>query len=120
MIDGDTIVVDDAERIRLIGIDTPEVYDGVECYGPEASDFTADRLAGKQRTAVVRCRARGSVGRTLAYVWLDEDHLSTRDARGAWFATVTIYEPNDRHEQRLLDAEDRARDATRGLWGACR
>jgi endonuclease YncB( thermonuclease family) len=53
VVDGDTIeilpVIDGVEEVSLIGVDTPETKDpdeGVEPYGPEASDFATDELTG--------------------------------------------------------------------------
>jgi len=37
VVDGDTIALRNGQRVRLVQIDTPEVYFGVECYGPQAS-----------------------------------------------------------------------------------
>src|SRR6476620_391149 len=43
VIDGDTIELGNGQHVRLVQIDTPEVYGGYECYGPAAS-ATAKRL----------------------------------------------------------------------------
>src|SRR5215213_8693639 len=53
VVDGDTInvspaAIDDITRVRLIGVDTPEVFFGQEPCGPEASAFTKERIEGKQ------------------------------------------------------------------------
>jgi endonuclease YncB( thermonuclease family) len=38
--DGDTVALRNGQRVRLVQIDTPEVYFGTECYGPQASATT--------------------------------------------------------------------------------
>ena len=42
--DGDTVTLTNGQRVRLVQIDTPEVYFGVECYGPAASRRTKQLL----------------------------------------------------------------------------
>ncbi len=125
VVDGDTIWVRRAgadEKIRLIGIDTPEVdwYGGqAECFGEEAGRF-AQRLLSGARVALELDRERlDRYGRTLAYVYLEDGRMMNLVLVRQGFAIVTIYPPNDRHEDRLHAAEARARDEARGLWSAC-
>src|SRR5690606_4359159 len=50
VVDGDTIdvLIDGEEyRVRYIGVDTPEVYGGVDCFGPEASQANKDLVDGQ-------------------------------------------------------------------------
>jgi micrococcal nuclease len=56
--------------------------------------------------------------RTLAYIWLKGRLFNLVLVRRG-FARVSIYPPNDRYEDRLRRAEDRARDLDRRLWGEC-
>ena len=56
--------------------------------------------------------------RALVYVWLDGRLFNATLVRRG-FATVEIYEPNDRYETKLRRLQRRARNADRGLWGAC-
>ncbi len=79
VVDGDTIDVRIGgrdERVRLIGIDTPETKKPntpIECYGPEASAFTASILpAGTQVRLERDVVGRDDYGRLLAYVHLTE------------------------------------------------
>ena len=55
--DGDTVVLRNGQRVRLVQIDTPEVFFGTECYGPQAS-ATAKRLAASRDTRPPPSRAR--------------------------------------------------------------
>ena len=82
VIDGDTIDADIGgrdERVRLIGIDTPETKKPntpIQCYGPEASDFTKHTLPAGTRILIVRdLEARDDYGRLLAYVYRSSDGL---------------------------------------------
>jgi len=122
--DGDTIRVARSgdERIRLIGIDTPEVdwYGGpAECFGEESGRFLQGLLEG-ERVRLEHDRERTDrYGRTLAYVYLEDGRMVNLLLVRRGYAVVTIYSPNDRHEAPLRAAEARARAAAAGMWGAC-
>ena len=124
VVDGDTLDVawgGRQERVRLLGVDTPETVDPhrpVGCYGPEASAFTHRRLQGR----VVRLRfdreRRDRYGRLLAYVEVDGHRFNDELLTGG-YARLLVIPPNGRHGRAMLDEELEARSARRGLWGAC-
>ena len=124
--DGDTIHVDIGgdETVRLIGIDTPESVDPrspVECFGKEASAHLAELIPVGTDVRLVRdVEARDRYDRLLAYVYRAEDGLfvNLQMARDG-FADVATFPPNVAHVDELLAAVREARDAGRGLWGAC-
>ncbi|NHT18489.1 thermonuclease family protein [Cellulomonas sp. IC4_254] len=127
VVDGDTIIVlrDGAEeRVRLLGIDTPESVQPdspVECFGPEASARTDELLSGRSvwlegdptEDAVDR------FGRTLAYAWLDETTLVNRVLVAEGYAHEYTYGVPGVHQAALRAAEDDARDGGLGLWSQC-
>jgi micrococcal nuclease len=121
VVDGDTIVLADGHRVRLLQIDTPEPGTG-ECYS-RAAGRELRRLLPAGTTVALEADARldrvDAYGRLLRYV-----HASGRNVnlelvrRGA--ATVWLYErERGRYASRLLAAAAAARSAKRGLWGAC-
>ena len=128
VVDGDTIVVSIAgrdERVRLIGIDTPEsVTPGtpVECFGKEASGHLASLLP---QGTVVRLlgdvEQRDRYGRLLAYVYREHDGLFVNAvmARDGFAETLTI-PPNVARAAELAAAARSARESRRGLWASCR
>ncbi len=127
VVDGDTVDVvlgDREERVRLIGIDTPEVYvtDGPpECFGPEASAFTKELLP--EGTAVRLERdvvGRDDYGRLLAYVYLAADGRMVNELiiAGGFAQPLTI-PPNSTFASRFVAAARAAEAAGLGLWGAC-
>ena len=124
VVDGDTIRLDlDGQEtaVRLIGIDTPErdgPYTSRECYGEEASWFTHEALDGRTVELEFDVERTDRYGRTLAYVWLDGALFNERLVRSG-YAVVTTFPPNVRYVERFTDAQRRARDEQRGLWGAC-
>jgi len=125
VVDGDTLwVLRDGreENVRLIGVDTPEVdwYGGeAECYGEEAGRF-ARRLLEDERVRLELDRdPLDPYERTLAYVYLEDGRMVNLLLVRRGYAIVSTYEPNDRYEDRLRDAEAQARAAGLGLWSAC-
>jgi len=75
VIDGDTIVLDGSETIRLIGVDTPETKDPrkpVQYYGQEAYEFTRKLVEGKKVRLEYDQDRIDKYGRTLAYVYLED------------------------------------------------
>jgi micrococcal nuclease len=124
VVDGDTIEVrlDGAiVDVRLIGIDTPEtVAPGtpVACFGPEASAFTTERLAGREVHLEVDVETFDRYGRLLAYVWIG-DELFNESLVDEGYAVVTTYPPNVAYVDRFVAAQRRAREAGRGFWSAC-
>lgn len=129
VVDGDTILVRlqgsaTAERVRLIGIDTPESVDPrspVECYGKEASDRTAALLPVGTAVRLERdVEARDRYDRLLAYVYrADDDLFVNLTLAEEGYAAVATYPPNTSHTSRFTAAAADARSAGRGLWAAC-
>ena len=124
VVDGDTIRVEPAERVRLIGIDTPEsVKPGgpVECFGKEASRHLASLLPhGTVVRLVGDVEQRDRYGRLLAYVYRASDGLFVNAAmvRDGFAQPLTI-PPNVAHAAEFVELARTAREAGRGLWSAC-
>ncbi len=127
VVDGDTLDVrfgGTEERIRLIGVDTPESVAPnrpVQCYGAEASSYLASLVP--EGTAVRLERdavARDQFGRLLAYVYRTEDDLLVNLALvEQGYADAVTYGDNEALYPELVAAEAEARDGGRGLWGVC-
>jgi micrococcal nuclease len=119
IVDGDTLVVDDDERVRLIGIDAPEVRQG-ECYANEASRHLEQLLPpGTAVRLAYDAERHDRYGRTLAYVYRQEDglHANLAMARDGFALQLTI-PPNVAHADEMSEAVAEARAGARGLWGA--
>lgn len=127
VVDGDTIVVEldgAEERVRLIGIDTPESVDPrspVDCFGPEASAAAKALLPEETEVQLVRdVEARDRFDRLLAYVYRVDDGTFVNLALAEQgFAEVATFPPNVAHTDELVAAVARAREEGLGLWGAC-
>jgi micrococcal nuclease len=122
VVDGDTVVLQDSTRVRLIGIDTPETVDPrrpVECFGAEASAHAKALLPEGTRVRLEYDVDRiDRYGRTLAYVFRVEDGLfvNLALARDGYAEQLTV-PPNVAHVDDIRRAVDEARAARRGLWG---
>jgi micrococcal nuclease len=121
--DGDTVVLANGQRVRLVQIDTPEVFFGTECYGREASATTERLLPGGTRVRLLPEPATDRVddfGRLLRYVVrLDGVNVNLRIvALGA--GTPWFYEGRrGMYANRLEALAKRARAKKLGLWKAC-
>lgn len=127
VVDGDTIVVRTAggreERVRYIGIDTPEsVRPGtpVQCFAHRASAENQRLVEGRRVLLVADAEARDRYGRLLAYVYRRPDGLfvNAELVRDGFARTLEI-RPNVRFAGRFAALARAAREAGRGLWSRC-
>ena len=120
VIDGDTIVLDGDERIRLIGVDTPETVHPqkpVEYFGKEASAFTRRMVEGDRvRLEYGQGGSREDrYGRTLAYVYLEDGRLLNLEIIEGGFGHAYTRFPFSKMEE-FWAAERNARETGKGLW----
>ncbi len=118
--DGDTFRTEDGERVRLIGIDTPEV-DGEACFATEAT-AALTRLAppGTEVVLEIDVEETDRFGRTLAYVHrVADDLLVNLELARLGVAVQLTVPPNVARAEEIGRVVAEARDAGRGLWGGC-
>ncbi len=134
--DGDTVVLQvgrDRERVRLIGIDTPESHPNKRAekqatrnhqdirsiieQGKRAAQFTRNLLPdGTSVRVEYDVERRDHYGRLLSYLWLaNGEMLNEAIIKGGYAYPLTIA-PNVRYQERFLKAFQEARNAKRGLW----
>ena len=121
--DGDTVVLRGGETIRLVQIDTPEVYGDTECYGRQASALTESILPAGTRVRIATdpgLDQRDRDGRTLAYVWKGSSLVNLRLVREGAAAPYFYSGDKGRYATPIFEAAVAARKAGRGLWGHCR
>jgi micrococcal nuclease len=105
--------------VRLIGVDTPEVYGGVECYGREASAFVRPLLPlGARVTYSLGVEQRDRYGRALAYLYTERGRFVNLALVRRGYAQPMTVPPNDQFADRFVAAARRARHRGAGLWGA--
>lgn len=118
VIDGDTIILDNNTRIRLIGVDTPETIHpnkDVEYFGKEATAFTKEMCEGKRVHLEYDQQKIDKYGRTLAYVYLEDDtFLNAEIIKQGYGHAYTKYPFKYMEEFRGYERE--ARREGIGLW----
>jgi len=130
-VDGDTVYVKlengREEKVRFIGVDTPESTTQVEPYGKEAASFTKSKLLGKNVWLELDVQERDKYGRLLAYVWLSPPTKeSDEEIRAKMFNAVLLLEgyaqvmtvpPNVKYAEYFKKYQQEAREKNAGLWG---
>ena len=137
VVDGDTLVVrlgdGRSARVRLIGIDTPELHPSdklqrdaqrsgkdaaaIQALGARASAFTKKHLSGRKVELERDATPVDRYGRTLAYVWLDDELYNLVILREGYASPITV-PPNVKYADTLAACHRTARQARRGLWAA--
>jgi micrococcal nuclease len=127
VVDGDTVEVEIAgeeERVRLIGIDTPETKHPtkpVECYGPEATAFTASLLPPGTDVLIERdLVGRDDYGRLLGYIHVPATgaFVNREIVRRGYALPLTI-EPNSTYAGEFADDARAAERENLGIWAEC-
>jgi micrococcal nuclease len=130
--DGDTLVLADGRKVRLIGVDTPELSDParnrdnarrndldeevVEAFAEKAKAFTKSLVEGHRVRLEQDWQRVDKYGRTLAYLYREEDDLFVNaQILREGYGFPTLYFPH-RHQQAFRALRDEAREAGRGLW----
>jgi len=127
VVDGDTIDVrigGTTERVRLIGVDTPESVARerpIQCFGVEASRHTGSLLPEGTDVRLERDEVtRDRFGRLLAYVYREDDDLLVNLALvEGGFADAVTFGDNEALYAVFSAAEAKARADGVGLWSAC-
>lgn len=127
--DGDTLFIQpdgttdraDQLKVRLIGIDTPEVQPDVECYGLEARDALREMLPeGSSIRYTFDREPHDQYDRALLYVWDHDGTFINLELIELGYAEAVRIGANDRYWPELSAAEQRAWGGSLGLWGQCR
>ncbi len=123
VVDGDTIEVSSGQKVRYIGVNTPETVHPskpVECFGHEASVFNTNLVGGKAVRLVKDISETDKYGRLLRYVYLEDGTFVNLALVSGGFAQVNTYPPDVAHAAEFQAAQADARAAGRGLWSSCK
>lgn len=121
VIDGDTIEIEGGERVRYIGINTPETVDPrqkVQCFGREASEKNRELVAGKKVRLERDVSEWDKYKRLLRYVYVNETFVNLELVKQG-FALTATFPPDVKYQKLFLEAEKEARENKRGLWKSC-
>jgi len=118
VIDGDTIVLNNGEHVRLIGVDTPELKSN-DCFAVESKDALTRLILHKSVTLVDDKNNRDVYGRHLAYVMFGSVDVSLWLASNG-FARYMYVSPNGARIDKYKKAVYAAIDAKKGRWAKCK
>jgi micrococcal nuclease len=118
VIDGDTIVMADESKVRLIGVDAPEMNSDFDCYAQKAKQRLEELVLNKKIGLEKDISQTDKYGRLLRHVWVDEMLTSLVLVEEGW-AQVSTYPPDVKYQADFLDAQSRAREKGLGIWGEC-
>jgi len=119
VVDGDTIKLSDAKKVRYIGIDTPETKHPSKpqgCFGKEAAEKNRQLVAGKEVELEKDVSETDRYGRLLRYVYVDGQMVNLTLVKEG-YAKATSYPPDVKYQDLFRQAEKEARQKQLGLWG---
>ena len=121
VVDGDTIEIEGGQKVRYIGINTPESVDprrSVQCFGKEASEENKRLVDGKMVRLESDISETDKYGRLLRYVYVDNMFINETLVRKG-FAQVSTYPPDVKYASLFAEAEQEAKNTSLGLWASC-
>ncbi|MFH1578212.1 MAG: thermonuclease family protein [Candidatus Omnitrophota bacterium] len=132
VVDGDTLVLEGGQRVRLIGIDTPETHVNDRLYlqaqrskkdiqtiialGKEAYKFTRNLVEGKRVRIEFDLEKYDKYGRLLCYVYLEDGTFVNDQIIRQGHASLLTIPPNVKYVDLFRTAYEEARENNRGLW----
>ncbi len=121
VVDGDTIEIEGGQKVRYIGINTPETVDPrkpVQCFGAEAKKRNEELAQGKYVRLEKDVGDKDKYGRLVRYVYAGDVFVNLVLVKEG-FASSYTYPPDVKYQNQFLEAERKAREQKHGLWGAC-
>lgn len=118
--DGDTVVLDDGTRVRLLGINTPEVDSAIssaEAGGSAATAWLKARIEAGKVLIETDAELKDHYGRTLGHLFAEDgEHLNLTLVRKG-LASASIFPPNLKYADILSAAQAQAAEQKLGIWG---
>ena len=119
VIDGDTVVLNSGERLRYIGIDTPELRHrnkNIRQMAEIARKYNEDLVLGQGIMLEYDAEVRDKYGRLLAYVFLKDGTFVNAELIQRGYALIMTIPPNVTYAELFLRLQQEAREARRGFW----
>ncbi len=118
VVDGDTFELADGSKVRLIGVNTPEIHGNKQPYGEEAAAFTTRELAGRPVVLYPDVSDRDRYGRLLRYVFVSgSDVMFNERLVSDGYAQVMTVPPDVAFAETFVELQKEARLRGAGLWG---
>lgn len=120
IIDGDTVELENGDKVRYLMIDTPESTGGADdCYGQESTGYNRDLVLDRQVKLSYDVECADFYDRLLAYVEVDGQEVNTRMVEYGYACALYIPPNGQDRRPEFENLEAAARAAGRGMWGAC-
>ena len=119
VIDGDTIVLENDERVRYVGVDTPEYTTQKEPFGKEATELNKRLVEGKRVYLVKGITDRDGFGRLLRYVFVEGVMVEAELVREG-LAEAKEYQKGQPYAVCVAELEREAKAERRGMWSAAK
>lgn len=119
VIDGDTVELITGQIIRFLGINTPEIqsrYHDAEAGGERAKQWLRQTLSNSEFFIEYDQQRHDKYGRTLAHCFLADGRYLNALLVEEGLASVTLIPPNLRYSDTLIEAQNRAEQAKKGIW----
>lgn len=119
VIDGDTVVLSNRQKVRYIGINAPELaHDGhmAEPYGDAAKRFNASLVDRKKVRLGFDKERNDQYERLLAYIFLKDGTFVNAEILSNGYAYLLYYRPNVKHNAVMRQSQRAAMSAKRGIW----
>jgi micrococcal nuclease len=113
VVDGDTIDLDNGDRIRFSGIDTPEIG---TCYSNQAKEALTYLVLGKEIYLESDQTQEGKYGRTLGYVYVDQNNVNAILVENGYAKVFDKYNETTNRYEELKILEAKAKDQKKGVW----
>jgi endonuclease YncB( thermonuclease family) len=117
--DGDTVVLEDEQKIRLLGINTPEIAhrgNEADAGGNEAKSWLIAKLKDGKVRLETDVEKTDSYGRTLGHLFTENNEHINVLLVAAGLAQASIWPPNLKYANELVKAEQQAETAKLGIW----
>jgi micrococcal nuclease len=117
--DGDTVVLDDGQKVRLLGINTPEIQhrgNQADAGGNEAKSWLIAKLKDGKVRLETDVEKTDSYGRTLGHLFTENNQHINVLLVAAGLAEASIWPPNLKYTNELVKAEQQAENAKLGIW----
>jgi len=118
--DGDTLLLMNGQKVRLLGINTPEVEGrnkSSQAGGEEAKQWLIARLKKQKIRVETDVEKKDKYGRLLAHVFTEDKQHINLELVGEGLASINVYPPNLKYINELLKAEHQAEQKIKGIWG---
>lgn len=122
VIDGDTFEINGGIKVRLIGVDTPEMKSKnktVDCFAAEATKRLGSLIQGKEVRLEKDVSETDRYGRLLRYVYIGNQMINDTLVKEG-YAKISTFPPDVKFKDQFIASERRARDSKSGLWQACK